>query len=223
MIYPTIRIDNFFKRFDKVKEWANSLEYLPSEGNYPGCRTRPIHEIDPLFFQNTTRKIVAILFPNDYVDMSWCATIQFQKTDPKIYPGPGFIHQDQHKLEFATILYLDGDVEAGTSFYRPKGISVDRDSHVTIKNKCYKNPELMKTDEFKQEIHKHNNQFEELSYCNAIPNSMVLFDTGVDHGAKDSGTKERLTMVSFFGFAKRDKQEDKSLKYPLIELARCST
>ena len=69
MIYPTIRVDNFFKKFDLVKQWANSLEYLPNEGTYPGHRTRSLHEIDPLFFQNTTRKIAAILFPNDYIDM----------------------------------------------------------------------------------------------------------------------------------------------------------
>jgi hypothetical protein len=223
MIYPTIRVDNFFKKFDLVKQWANSLEYLPNEGTYPGHRTRSLHEIDPLFFQNTTRKIAAILFPNDYIDMSWSANMHFQKTDPKIYPGPGFIHQDHSTLEFAMILYLDGDVEAGTSIFRPKGISVDREGYVDFKSKCYKNPEMMKTDAFKQAVHKHNSQFEELACYNAIPNSMILFDTGLDHGVKDFGTKERLTMVAFFGFAERDKRKNRAMKYPLIELSRCST
>ena len=83
------------------------------------------------------------------------------------------------------ILYLDGDVVAGTSIFRPKGISVDREGYVDFKSKCYKNPEMMKTDAFKQAVHKHKSQFEELACYNAIPNSMILFDTGLDHGLKD--------------------------------------
>jgi|TARA_R110000803_G_scaffold80510_1_gene146363 hypothetical protein len=223
MIYPTLRVDNFFKKFDQVKEWANSLEYLPNQGTYPGHRTKSLHEIDPLFFQNTTRKIAAILFPNDYIDMSWGAFLHFQKTDPKVYPGSGFIHQDSSAFEFAVILYLDGDIESGTSIFRPKGISVDREGYVDFKSECYKNPEMMQTEEFRQAVNKHNNQFEELAYYKAIPNSMLLFDTGLDHGVKDFGTKERLTMVAFFSFAEREKHKNRAMKYPLVELGRCST
>ena len=52
---------------------------------------------------------------------------------------------------------------------------------------------------------------------------MVMLKLELDHGVKDCGTKERLTMVAFFGFAERDKRKNRAMKYPLIELSRCST
>ena len=45
MTYPITIIDNFFDDPDAIVELANSLDYYaPETGNWPGVRTKRLHE-----------------------------------------------------------------------------------------------------------------------------------------------------------------------------------
>ena len=47
MNYPTLQVTDFLNNPKHVSDLAESLEYIKSEGGYPGSRTKPLHEIDP--------------------------------------------------------------------------------------------------------------------------------------------------------------------------------
>ena len=58
MGFPTLIIDNFFDDPDKVVEYANTLEFLPSElGEWPGKRSEELWMTNPELFDYTSAKI----------------------------------------------------------------------------------------------------------------------------------------------------------------------
>ena len=64
MLFPTIVIDNFFENPEMVLEHSKKFEYrFPEDGKYPGTRSE---NVDTTFFQFTTKKIMASLYPMNY-------------------------------------------------------------------------------------------------------------------------------------------------------------
>ena len=76
----------------------------------------------------------------------------------------------------------------------------------------------MKEDKFKQILEQHNNQFEKTISFKAVPNRLIMFDSGTDHGVENFGDNERLTLVAFFNCIKRS--DDIGLKFPMSECKR---
>jgi len=50
-IIPVTVLDNFLDDPDKIRAWALQQEYFTSkDGQWPGVRSKPIHELDAPFF-----------------------------------------------------------------------------------------------------------------------------------------------------------------------------
>lgn len=197
MKWPTLCTDEFFSNPDAVIEWSKTLKYNKTEGPYPGERTDLLHNVDKTFFENTTRKIISLLYPNEISSnkINWRAKQHFQKIKTKDHKLPGFIHQDVI-AEFTAIVYLTNEEKAGTSIY--KRIKEPNPNYDEIKNKAYSN--LKYTKDFKKELKKNRENHQKVLQFAALKNRLVLFDSAQHHGVDHFGSKEkeRLTLITFF-------------------------
>jgi hypothetical protein len=198
-MWPTICIDNFFSNQKEILKFAKSLDYAPSRnGHWPGERTKPLHELDPIFFNHITLKIVASLYPNEWENISWKATSYFQKIDSR-WKGPGWVHQDVHK-QISSVIYLNGDTNCGTVLYKPN-------THNTIpsvneiKNLANLNPIKMKSNDYKKALEEHNKKFTQTVVFNSEINRCIIFDSYQYHAVDNfnvSNKDERITIITFF-------------------------
>jgi hypothetical protein len=221
LIWPTLTIDKFFVNPNSVIEYSKSLKFLPGEGTWPGTRTISTHQFDPNFFQKTTEKIIAALYPNDVNKdscLEWQATQYFQKIKPSEYPEKGFIHQDLSH-EFTSVVYLSDEDNNGTCIYQLKDPVKDNFYKETQKEN-YLNPNKKRTKEFKKAIKENHNSYEKVLELKAKKNRMILFDGSQYHGVDNYGNdnKERLTLVTFFEFVKR--VDNQPLKFHASECIR---
>ena len=218
MIWPTFCIDNFFQNPNSVIDFAKTLKFIKSNGNFPGERTDALHKINNDFFDQTTRKIVACLYPNEvYNNIRWRAAQYFQKINPKEHPDKGFVHQDLD-TEFTSIVYLS-DNNSNTCIYRR--IKTPIPSHTVNKEKRYTG-KINKNDiKFKKDIEINQSCFEKTIEFKSIKNRMIIFDGAADHGVENFGNKEdeeRLTLITFFESI--SKVDNSSLKFHANECQR---
>ena len=102
MLFPTIVIDNFFEDPEMVLKHAETFDYNFSEsGQYPGTRSK---NVDATFFEFTTKKMMAALYPMNYKSMTWSGIQYFQKINGKDYPEEGWVHKDEFQV--TAIVYL---------------------------------------------------------------------------------------------------------------------
>ena len=196
MGFPTLIIDNFFDDPDKVVEYANTLEFLPSElGEWPGKRSEELWMTNPELFDYTSAKIYNMFYPHglEHYKMS----LKFQYIEPYSFDNKGWIHID--RSQFGGIIYLTKDAEmgTGTSLYKPvRGYY--RYSMETKKNKRnhYLGKEFDK-DEYKKVRKESNDSFQENLRVESVYNRLLMFGGNVWHGVPSFGTKPRLTMVFF--------------------------
>jgi len=197
MIWPTFCIDNFFKNPDAIIDVAKKLKFHKTNGQFPGERTDYLHKVNNDFFLQTTKKIIACLYPNEVNNIKWTASQQFQKINPKKHPCKGFIHQDLD-VEFTSIIYLS-DTVSNTCIYRRLKEPIP--DHTEIRKKGYTGLIDQNSAEFKKEIKTNNELFEKTIEFKSIKNRMIVFDGSADHGVESFGKKEdgdRLTLITFF-------------------------
>lgn len=216
MNFPTICIDNFFDNFQEVLNLSTTLKYQRSpQGLYPGERTEPTHLKLNSFFQKSTCKMIAALYPTEWQALDWKATQRFQKTKGDEFQGPGFAHQDIYLAEVSCLIYLSAEEDAGTCLLKAKGFpNLDG---MNTKIKGFKDVKTMKEQTFIQEREKHNNQFIETAYFKAIPNRCIMFDSSIYHMVKSFGDnkKDRFTLQTFIESITR--KNNTLLKYHLSE------
>ena len=64
MQWPTLIVDNFFTDPHAIVSLSQKFKYKRDEQNrWPGTRTPSMHEANVDFFQWSTRKIIALLYP----------------------------------------------------------------------------------------------------------------------------------------------------------------
>jgi len=211
MNYPIICTDNFFKNYDSVIEFSKTLIYKKSDGKWPGERSDFTFNINKDFFYYSTLKMISILYPNEYSNLSWKASQYFQKSSLE---GSGFIHQDVE--EISAIVYLSNDINSGTNIYRSKKFPINWDIN-NLKKEIYLNTKIGKSENFKKLKEKHNDQFELTVSFKSIPNRLVMFDSSEYHGV-DNFSKERLTLITFF--ENITKKDGSKLKTPINESNR---
>tara|TARA_R110000751_G_scaffold305616_1_gene422262 strand:+ start:2985 stop:3653 length:669 start_codon:yes stop_codon:yes gene_type:complete len=200
MIWPNLCVDNFFQEPDKVVEYTNSLNFFkPEESNYPGKRTKFMHEIDPKFFEVTSLKILSLLYPNDHKNLKWNALQSFQKV-PANLKHNGWVHTDE-KHEFTCIIYLSKFLNCGTSIYHPKNIY----GYITnedVKNEYFKYNDPKSDLKIAKAKKENNSPFEETIRYNSRYNRLILFDGSNYHSSNifnhDNNKEERLTLITFF-------------------------
>jgi len=213
MLFPTIIIDNFFENPEIVLKHAETFDYNFSEsGQYPGTRSK---NVDATFFEFTTKKMMAALYPMNYKSMTWSGIQYFQKIEGKNYPHEGWIHKDEFQV--TAIVYLSKGLGCGTAICTPK--NHDREiMFVDKKENQYKEkgntPE--KQEELKNYLDKNNRRFEKTIKVDSVFNRLVMFDSSNYHSVIKFGDKERITLITFLSTI----ESKKPIRYSLSEMRR---
>lgn len=197
MIYPTICLDNFFNDPLKVVEFSKTIEFFKDkEGEWPGERTRPLHEIDINFFNFVSCKILSILYPN-ISSFKFNCGLFFQKIQNN-FSNSGWIHSDINVSDFTCIIYLSSHKNCGTSIYDQKKLGCYPLNNENKKEVYTKNLFL----EENKYLEENNNQFEESINIKSKFNRLIMFDSAQFHSAQRFTEKnvleERLTLIGFF-------------------------
>ena len=197
MIWPTMSLDNFFEDPDKIVKFANSFEFKQDpNGKWPGKRTDLLHVLDPVFFNFFSAKVLSILYPMNFGDMSYKVRLYFQKISND-HVNNGWIHTD-YSSEVTAIVYLSKHKECGTSLFKCKN-PYPKILNVLEKEKTYLNKDFK---EEKKYLDENNNQFEETISLKSRYNRLVMFDSSEFHAAqkfKENNVKEdRMTLIGFF-------------------------
>lgn len=216
-IIPAICVDNFYSNPDKIREYALSLPYdnpYDKDGNYPGIRTRALHELDSDFFNEFMMKFFSLFYPHSDFEQiqSQCFTC-FHKSyaydeDPNNLKNVGWIHYDDAVV--SGIIYLNKNPEpnTGTSLYKIKDGFNFNDVYDPLeihKKELYSLSQdklKLRTKEqdliYSQAIEKNNSMFEKTISFENCYNRMISFDGGHWHGANNFGGDEvRLTQLFF--------------------------
>ncbi len=198
---PTFCVDDFYSDPDAVREFALRQTFLPSEGRWPGTRTRDISEIDPKFHEQFAKKVFS-LFLEDvnnvtrYDLKTSFQTVPTMDQDPNSPKNHGWIHFDEQTV-FAGIVYLspDANLENGTSMY--KLINEATLDHVSTCKQDFYTGKISK--DYDETILRHNGSYIETIKFNNLYNRMICFDRSQPHGVKSFYTtgEARLTQVFF--------------------------
>jgi len=215
MIWPTIIVDNFFDEPEKIIEYSKTLKFgQDPESRWPGIRTGLMSEVDNDFYNWVNFKIVRLIYPMNYLQMSWRSNQYFQKINGNIYKNQGWIHSDA-PAEFTAIIYLSNHKNCGTSLYNKKkffnGVLNDNEKKESYKNINFK-------DESKY-LKENNDLFEKNLTIDSKFNRLVMFDSNQFHGADkfkdDKNDNERITLITFFYSL-----NCQYIKYPITEMRR---
>ena len=196
-------VDNFYDDPDYVREYALSLNYQETPGNYPGSRTDFLHVINPNFFNYFCDKLFSLYYDFNKSNVNWIVQTGFQLVPPygsdkNLIKNTGWIHLDSSTV-FAGVIYLNPivDINCGTSLYKLKNETPpDPISANEIKTQFYKNKIDLNYDKL---ILEHNESFIETIKFNNVYNRMISFDSQSYHAANNfqTGTDTRLTQVFF--------------------------
>jgi|TARA_R100000231_G_scaffold92960_1_gene69855 hypothetical protein len=207
MLFPTIVIDNFFDDPEMVLKHAETFDYkFPIDGAYPGARS---DNVDLKFFQFTTKKMMAALYPMNYRSMTWSGDQYFQKINGKDYPEEGWVHQDWTS-EITAIVYLSKDLGCGTAICTPTSY----DKEIIFGDKKQNQYKEMKSNIYY--LKKNNDRYEKTIKVDSVFNRLVMFDSHSYHNVISFGDKERLTLVTFLTSI----NSEKPIKYSLSEMKR---
>ena len=202
MSYPLIIKDNFFSDPDSIVEIIKEkINYSVSKTQYPGVRSKSIHEINIKLFMHITQKIF-LLF-HDKIPDGYNMDLRFQKIKPFVEDDKwgkknlGWIHNDN--CLFGGLIYLDKnpDKDAGTTIYKPKdGYVVQTKESQLVKEKHFAGEQIY-DEEYNGAYDAMRNQYEETLRIPNLYNRLVLIPGDQPHAATTFGDKERNTLVFF--------------------------
>tara|TARA_R110002020_G_scaffold467949_1_gene691865 strand:- start:1116 stop:1796 length:681 start_codon:yes stop_codon:yes gene_type:complete len=225
MQWPTLIVDNFFTDPHGVVKLSKTLKYAPSANHaWPGTRTAPLHEVNNAFFQWSTQKILALLYPAhippqssaqilDSDGLQWHAGQYFQRVPFDTYGEEGWVHRDIED-EFTVIIYLSDHPQSGTCLYEGKYFNTQAE-HLDEKQKFYADlKDLKRMEKYKE---KCNSKFRKKVELFSNFNRLVLFDGANWHASKnaDESKSERLTLITFFKDV-----SCKNIRYPITQMRR---
>jgi hypothetical protein len=195
--FPTTVVDDFFEYPDAVREFALQQEYLPDlENKWPGKRTKSLHEINFVLFNNIVNKVLSLFYDLEKTNISWSTNAHFQKVGSKYKEG--WIHTDDNIC--TGIIYLSKtENKCGTTIYRPIDPINASIKNADKKFESFNNTDLIpNTNDFRLE---NNKQFRPTVTVQEEYNRLVLFDGHLFHGANefygDEDDSTRLTLVFF--------------------------
>ena len=213
MMWPTMIVDDFFADPERVVELSKAIKYNPTDGLYPGQRSEQLHLVDPAFFNWSTAKLIALLYPMHSNNIHWKAIQMFQRVPPKVYGAAGWVHHD-HFSEITSVIYLSHNKNSGTSLYKGKDFTVGSDYNKEKEDfyKSLKNKE--QAEAFRK---KANDKFEKTVDMQSKFNRLVMFDSHHWHQSTDHVTDdtERLTLLTFFLEITGEK-----IRYPIPTMRR---
>jgi hypothetical protein len=197
LFFPTIIVDGFFQEPDQVRELALSLTFhKDTENKWPGQRTTLLHEVAPVLFNLTMRKITGLI-SDTTTNYNYTSQMMFQTVD-KSYER-GWVHNDGDISLLTAIVYLTPGITSGsgTSLY-VKNNTVQYNDLTFNKEKEESFFTQQSNTNFRD---KHNSQYTEVVNIKGLYNRLFLFESANYHAAQeffgDSQDQSRLTLVSF--------------------------
>lgn len=190
--FPTTIVDGFFEDPDVVRDFALQQEFNRDEGyNWPGKRSKPLHEICPNFYQNLVNKVFTIFYDPELVSYQWEADAFFQIVNKEY--GSGWVHQDPNI--FTAIIYLSKNYDnSGTTLYDAKNPINAVIKNIDAKKESFKNLNSLKDIEvYKKE---NNDGFKPSVIIEGKYNRLAVFDSHLFHSANNF-CDERLTLIVF--------------------------
>tara|TARA_R100001086_G_C11808283_1_gene250773 strand:- start:64 stop:720 length:657 start_codon:yes stop_codon:yes gene_type:complete len=217
MQWPTLIVDDFFTDPQRVVKLSKTLKYATAPNNtWPGTRTLSLHEVDNDFFQWSTRKIMALLYPAQIIKektLKWHANQYFQRVPYKTYGEEGWIHNDSED-EFTVIIYLSDHPQSGTCLYEGKYFN-PQPEYSEEKERFYR--DLKDINRMEKYRNKNNSKFRKKVELFSNFNRLVLFDGCNWHASRnaDNSKSERLTLITFFTDI-----TCKDIRYPIPQMRR---
>ena len=215
MIWPFFCIDNFFEDPDAIVDFSKSLPFEPCQNN-PGVRTPSLSYLDEDFFLWVNKKILSVLYPMNYQDLTYNATTTFASVPPNI-EHDGWIHEDS--CEFSSIIYLSKQKDCGTTIFSPKKPHLKKYQNQDKKAEYFENG--VSTKQVAEKKEKNNQNFEESIIVKSKYNRLIIFDGKMPHAAQTYMSNDsnipRLTLNSFFNSVSNTTD---SLKYHGAEMRR---
>ena len=211
--FPITIVDDFLGNPDLFRDFALNQEFSKSKfGNFPGKRTRPLHELNVDMYNYINAKILSLYYDLNLQKLNWVNVVTFDLMKPftndnDIEKNKGWIHQDgKHTL--VGVLYLSPDEDAGTCFY-------DKNQNYEIPKKyndAKVNFYLDQNDKEKSKIYYeakklHNDNFTETAKVKSIYNRLICYDANLYHAYDDMFKikNDRLTLNFFFNKIDGDK------------------
>lgn len=199
---PVTVLDNFFDDPDAVRELALQQKFdADATGNWPGKRTRPIHEISPKLHNLICTRLFALFYDYQSENINWTVDTRFQKVDSSYKEG--WVHTDSNTAVLSAIIYLtpNANIQGGTSMYRIK----KENSFIDVINRDEKIANYkgkMSNEDVEKYRLENNNQFEETIRVGNVYNRLIAFDAHMFHAAQnffgdEDQDNERLTLVLF--------------------------
>lgn len=204
-MYPSlVVIDNFFPEPDKIVEYANTIEYHPNNGRYPGKRSLGLHQINCDLENYVGKKLVRMFYEIDK-SFSYQMSMGFHKISPmhedQYHPmNCGWIHTDSN-VGFGGVIYLNPNPEAhtGTSVFKLKNGFYYRDDWTDdVMCRFYAGDEITE-DEYIEGFTKNNSQFVESIPVENVYNRLVFFNADTYHAAQTYGKNQDRLTLDFFG------------------------
>jgi hypothetical protein len=201
---PITILDNFFDNPDKIRDYALSLEFEKDpKGEWPGVRSKPLHEINLPLFDELCRRVLSMYFEIETFPspISWHASMHFQKVDESYVSG--WVHRDDTTV-ITAIVYLNknSNGNGGTSIYKLKNNILLPNSSELNKYKLDAYKGLIDIKDVQEKKKENNNQYLEIIKVQNEYNRILAFPGGFPHAAQDFfGKKDeepRLTLVMFF-------------------------
>jgi len=178
--FPLTVIDNFYDDFDKVFAYASSVSFTENEENYPGKRSKRLHEINPELFDYFCEKLFSVFYETP---LTWSVDTSFHLISREDFVK--VIHQDNNCL-IAGVLYLETGT-GGTDIYTVKdGV----DNHRLHK---YQLESIIN----KIDIQENHSLFEKSISIEAVKNRCVLYNANQWHAPNFKADKSRLTQPFF--------------------------
>ena len=195
--FPNVCIDNFFKQPEEIIKYADNLEYFDDpNGNFPGKRSKPLHQIDREFYSFVCSKYLRCFYTDDQMQnqLTFRAMAHFQKIGKDL--GNGWIHSDDPNLH-TQIIYLSPNAspDEGTSLFIPNSPITSEIGH-KVKKELY----LKKISHEEAEKNRiaNNERFTETVRFANIYNRCIGFDSAQWHSANRLDQGERLTLITFW-------------------------
>ena len=217
MYFPITVIDNFYNDFDKILKYVDTLEfYEKTQHTMPGLQTQDLKNLNINLYKEVISKVLATYynrFTTENINFE-CRT-SFEKMIPygENFNKEGWIHSDDTN-KLSGILYLQGEADDGTSFYKNKNVGMFDKEKLKYKHALY-GGESISPDLYNTNLQDHNSQFEEILNITCIPNRLVLFDSSMLHRSNGLGKieKPRIIQTFFFGSILAD-------SFPIPEIKR---
>jgi len=216
ILFPSVCFDNFYDNPLEVRNWALSLPFDDPNndtGVYPGTRTRMLHEINQLFFDSFSKKLLSIFFDLQRCDIKWNIQTHFQLITPYSDPdlNKAWVHNDDGAI-FGGVIYLDdnNDPEAGTSIGDVNFSNVNEEEFNNlqdIRKKFYKGEmtDESEINDFKRLLTLNNEAYTVTAEYKNKFNRLICFDSNQQHKANFATNKKtRLTQVFFVNGVETD-------------------